>query len=66
MEKLDIQYDLQYAEVVSSVREIDGQSIMNIDVESFFDGDDVIVIFQTVLDTFVSYYFILAQCCNMV
>lgn len=51
MEKLDIQFDLQYAEVVSSVEEIDGQSIMNIDVESFFDGDDVIVIFKTLLDT---------------
>ena len=48
MEKLDIQYDLQYAEVVSSVKEIDGQSIMNIDVESFFDGDDVIVIFSSI------------------
>lgn len=51
MLKLDIQFDLQYAEVVSSVEEIDGQSIMNIDVESFFDGDDVIVISLTILDT---------------
>ncbi|CAO1351005.1 unnamed protein product [Diamesa serratosioi] len=43
MEKLDIQIDLQYADVVSSVKEIDGQSIMNIDAESFFDGDDIIL-----------------------
>lgn len=50
MEKLDIHFDLQYAEVVSSVKEIDGQSVLNIDVESFFDGDDVIVSFETMMN----------------
>lgn len=49
MERLDVQVDVQYAEIISSVKEIDDQSLMDIDVESFFDGDDVIVRFKTML-----------------
>lgn len=42
-EKMERQVDPKYAEITSKITEVNGESILDIDAQSFFDGDDIMV-----------------------
>lgn len=42
-EKMERQVDPKYAEITSKITEVNGESLLDIDAQSFFDGDDIMV-----------------------
>lgn len=42
-EKLERQVDPLYAEITSKISEVNGESVLDIDGQSLFDGDDIMV-----------------------
>ena len=43
LEKLERQVDPLYAEITSKITEVNGESVLDIDAQSLFDGDDIMV-----------------------
>ena len=42
-EKLERQVDPEYAQIKSTIKEVNGESMIDIEADSFFDGDDIMV-----------------------